>query len=140
MFRWLGLALVSIATACQRPTAKDVVRKALIDAVGINMVDCGRSAVDDSGAIQRNCALDSHRDRKSFIVLFEIAGKEGELYEVGMGGDRSGIVYTLEVESGDNFRELYGKVKKEGGRLVPRACPTPTKLEVVGKSIRCLWK
>ena len=130
---WLGLMFIDILTGCQRPTAKDAVRQALVDTVGINVGDCGRSAIDDSRFAQRDCVFDSHRDRKPFIVLFEVAGKEGELYEEGLAGDSSGGVYTLEIASGDNFRK--------GGHLAPRACPTPPKLEVVGNGVvSCSWK
>ncbi len=137
----LGAIIAGVALGCSRSNAKDVAREALLVNAGNSVVDCGWSALDHDRTIQRDCVFDSHRNQKPFIVLYEVAGKEGDPYQLGLAGDGSGNVYMLTIESGDSFPKLYSRFTKSGKRLTPSVCPTPVKLKVSGDGyVICSWK
>jgi len=134
--------IVCCASSCGHQSAKDVLRGLLLEAAGPNAIDCGRTPVDERQrrVAQRNCVFDAHRNRQAFIVMYEIAGKEGEIYEYGLAGDTGGRGYRLDVPSVDNYKDLYEQYRKAGNRLTPTACPTPILLEVLGHgAVSCVW-
>ena len=132
--------LVGAVVLNSRPNAKDVARKALAETAGVGFVDCGWSAIGQDRSIQRGCVFDAYHNRKPFIVLYEVTGRE-EPGEVGLAGDNEGGIYMLTVESGKSFHGLYRQFVKEGKHLTPRPCPAPPRLQVIGDGyVLCSWK
>ena len=136
----LAAVLLGVVLSC-RPSAKDVARAALSKAVGGHTVDCGWSSIDQDRSIQRDCVFEARRNGRSFIVLYEVIGKEGDPYVVGLAGDGRDDVYMLTIESGDTFPKLYRRFAKSGRQLEPAACPKPVKLQVNGEGrVVCSWR
>ena len=127
----LGCVLVlAIVMVCHRPDPKGVVRRAMFETVGTNAIDCGWSAIGDDRSKQSDCVFDSFRNRKPFVVLYEVQGKEAP-YEVGLAGNQLGTIYKLGIESGDGFQKIYREATKGEKHITPTACPTPIDLRVV---------
>jgi len=132
--------LVGAVVLKSRPDAKDVARKALAEIAGVGFIDCGWSAIGQDRSRQRGCVFDAYHNRKPFIVLYEVTGKE-EPGEVGLAGDGEGGMYMLTVESGKTFQSLYRQFVKEGKHLTPTPCPAPPRLQVIGDGlVLCSWK